>query len=275
MKIELLHDYFIDASARGYVLKQRKSGKTKDGQEIMREKKIGYYDNLTAALESFCRRNQTANLAICIHILRIMPIGWRKVTGEAAEAMKKLIEGGGSEWTEELFRNGSGYADPTAYKAMITMEEKIMEVRPYEIWRYTVGGNERIGVVASQFDRTISVMPLFESDFLGSVEVTTLQGPRYAHPIRMNFVPQGKLIEYVQDVPEAAVNDIMNLFHECYSEIIPETDDHAENICDPEMPVQDLRSNIRIPQTCSARLEGERREKEVYKASTRACWTSS
>ena len=58
MKIELLHDYFIDASARGYVLKQRKSGKTKDGQEIMREKKIGYYDNLTAALESFCRRNQ-------------------------------------------------------------------------------------------------------------------------------------------------------------------------------------------------------------------------
>ena len=58
MKIELLHDYFIDASAKGYTLKQRKAGKTKDGQEIMREKKIGYYDNLTSALESFCRRNQ-------------------------------------------------------------------------------------------------------------------------------------------------------------------------------------------------------------------------
>ena len=140
-----------------------------------------------------------------------------------------------------------------------------MEVRPYEIWRYTVGGNERIGVVASQFDRTISVMPLFESDFLGSVEVTTLQGPRYAHPIRMNFVPQGKLIEYVQDVPEAAVNDIMNLFHECYSEIIPETDDHAENICDPEMPVQDLPVEYPDTTDLQLQLEGERREKEVYK----------
>lgn len=165
----------------------------------------------------------------------------------------------------ELLRNGSGYADPTAYRAMITMEEKSMEVRPYEIWRYIVGENERIGVVASQFDRTISVMPLYENDFSGSVEVTTIQGPRYAHPIRMNFVPQSKLIEYVQDVPEAAVNDIMNLFYECYSGIIPETDDHAENICDPEMPVQALPVEYPDTTDLQIQLEGERREKEVYK----------
>ena len=100
MKIELLHDYFIDASARGYVLKQRKSGKTKDGQEIMQEKKIGYYDNLTAALESFCRRNQDSEFGDLHTYFADYAYRVERSNQKAAEAMKKLIEGGGSEWTE-------------------------------------------------------------------------------------------------------------------------------------------------------------------------------
>ena len=100
MKIELLHDYFIDASARGYVLRQRKSRKTKDGQEIMLEKKIGYYDNLTAALESFCRRNQESEFGDLHTYFADYAYRVEKSNREAVEAMKKLIEGGGSEWTE-------------------------------------------------------------------------------------------------------------------------------------------------------------------------------
>lgn len=171
----------------------------------------------------------------------------------------------------ELFRNGSGYADPTAYKAMITMEEKNMEVRPYEIWRYTVGENEKIGVVMAHYDAVIAVMPLFEKSFLGCVQVSTLQGPRYVHPIKMTYVLESRLVEYVQDVPEAAVNDIMNLFHWCYSEIIPKADVHAANSfgpCDLGEPGPILPpGNVEYPDNTELqiRLEGERREKEVYK----------
>ena len=94
MKIELLYDYFIDASARGYVLKQRKSGKTKGGQEIMREKKIGYYDNLTDALESFCLRNQDSEFGDLHTYFADYAYRVERSNREAAEAMKKLIEGG-------------------------------------------------------------------------------------------------------------------------------------------------------------------------------------
>ena len=171
----------------------------------------------------------------------------------------------------ELFRNGSGYADPTAYKAMITMEEKNMEVRPYEIWKYTVNGNEKIGVAMAHYDAVVAMMPLFEKSFLGSVEIPTLHGPRYAHPVRMTYVLESRLVEYVQDVSESAVNDIMNLFHECYSEIIPEADIHAANRfapCAPGVPGPILPpGNVEYPDNTELqiRLEGERREKEVYK----------
>lgn len=141
-----------------------------------------------------------------------------------------------------------------------------MEARPYEIWRYTVGENyEKIGVVMAHYDAVIAVMPLFEKSFLGCVQVSTLQGPRYVHPIKMTYVLESRLVEYVQDVPEVAVNDIMNLFYECYSEILPKADVHAENICDPKMPAQVLPVEYPDNTELQIRLEGERREKEVYK----------
>lgn len=99
MKIELLHDYFIDASAKGCILKQRKAGKTKDGQEIMQEKKIGYYDNLTAALESFCRRNQDSEFGDLHTYFADYAYRVEKSNQKTVEELKKLIEG-------EL--NGSG-----------------------------------------------------------------------------------------------------------------------------------------------------------------------
>lgn len=173
----------------------------------------------------------------------------------------------------ELFRNGSGYADPTAYNAMITMEEKNMEVRPYEIWRYAVGENEKIGVAMAHYDAVVAVMPLFEKSFLGSVEISTLQGPRYVHPVKMTYVLESRLVEYVQDVPEVAVNDIMNIFSEVYSEIwtaettLPEGAEScgydAPGETGPILPP----GNIEYPDNTELqiRLEGERREKEVYK----------
>ena len=98
-KIELLHDYFIDDSARGYILKRRSRGKTRDGQEVMREKKIGYYDSLTAALKSFCRLNQDSEFGDLHTYFADYAYRVEKSNQKTVEELKKLIEG-------EL--NGSG-----------------------------------------------------------------------------------------------------------------------------------------------------------------------
>lgn len=92
MKIELLHHYFIEASAKGYILKQRKAGKTKEGQDVMREKKIGCYDNLTAALESFCRRNQDSEFGDLHTYFADYAYRVERSNREAAEEIRKILE---------------------------------------------------------------------------------------------------------------------------------------------------------------------------------------
>ena len=171
----------------------------------------------------------------------------------------------------ELFRNGSGYADPTAYRAMIMMEEKSMETKPFEIWKYEISTGEKMGIVMAQEGNIISVLPLFDRSFAGGIEITTVQGVRFVHPIRMAHVGESKLISYVQDVPEDSVNDIMNIFSDVYSDVIWA----AESILPEDAESRGFGApgtilppgNVEYPDSTELqiRLEGERREKEVYK----------
>lgn len=172
----------------------------------------------------------------------------------------------------ELYRNGSGYADPTAYRAMITMEENSMETKPFEVWKYEISTGEKMGIVMAQEGNIISILPLFDRPFAGGIEITTVQGVRFVHPIRMAHVGESKLISYVQDVPEDSVNDIMNIFSEVYSNVIwtANLPEDAES-CGFDVPGETgpilPPGNVEYPDNTELqiRLEGERREKEVYK----------
>ncbi|HIT65950.1 MAG TPA: hypothetical protein IAB61_01705 [Candidatus Merdisoma merdipullorum] len=176
----------------------------------------------------------------------------------------------------ELFRNGSEYVDPTAYKAIVNvnMEKKNMETKPFEIWKYEISTGEKMGIVMAQDRNIVSVLPLFEKPFADGIEITTVQGVRFVHPVRMAHVVESKLISYVQDVPEESVNDIMNMFSEVYSDVIwaaesnlPESEESRgydnPGETGPILPP----GNIEYPDNTELqiRLEGERREKEVYK----------
>lgn len=174
----------------------------------------------------------------------------------------------------ELYRNGSGYADPTAYRAMITMEEKNMETKPFEVWKYEISTGEKMGIVMAQEGNIISVLPLFDRPFAGGIEITTVQGVRFVHPIRMAHVGESKLISYVQDVPEDSVHDIMNIFSEVYSDVIwtvetilPEDAGScgfdAPGETGPILPPGNIEYSDNTE--LQIKLEGERREKEVYK----------
>lgn len=204
----------------------------------------------------------------------------------------------------ELFRNGSGYADPTAYRAMITMEEKNMETKPFEVWKYEISTGEKMGIVMAQEGNIISVLPLFDRPFAGGIEITTVQGVRFVHPIRMAHVGESKLISYVQDVPEDSVRDIAGGFCKIYADVMfPPINfypcgfgpDDPGSQGEPGMPgpvgpkgisgdfeasqqyntgdivyIEHLGQFCRISdpkemETLRTEIEGERREKEVYK----------
>lgn len=173
----------------------------------------------------------------------------------------------------ELFRNGSGYVDPTAYKAMVNvnMEKKNMETKPFEIWKYEISTGEKMGIVMAQDRNIVSVLPLFEKPFADGIEITTVQGVRFVHPVRMAHVVESKLISYVQDVPEEAVRDIAGSFCKIYADVMfPPINfypcgfgpDDPGTQGDPGMPGPVEPKKL---ETLRIEIEGERREKEVYK----------
>lgn len=99
MKIELLHDYYINVSAKGYTLKKRYISEKKTGEKVTREKGCGFYSNLHGALDAFCRMNQDSEFGDLHTYFADYAYRVERSNRETVEAMKKLM-GGGSEWTE-------------------------------------------------------------------------------------------------------------------------------------------------------------------------------
>lgn len=101
MKIELLHDYYIDVTPTGYTLKKRYISEKKTGEKVTREKGCGYYSELDGALEAFCQMNQDSEFGdlhtyFADYVYRV-----EKSNRKAVEEMRKLIESSGG-------LNGSG-----------------------------------------------------------------------------------------------------------------------------------------------------------------------
>ena len=108
------------------------------------------------------------------------------------------------------YLNGSGYPDPTAYRAMKRMEDKSMNVNRGEIWKYMAGENEREGVVVGYDNATVAMYPLLDIDLGGCIEIVTRAGVKYIHPLRFGYTTGKKLVEYVQDVSGDTMYEIEN-----------------------------------------------------------------
>ena len=106
------------------------------------------------------------------------------------------------------YLNGSGYPDPTAYRAIQRMEDKEMEARSGELWRYAAGTVEREGVVVGTDDIVVTLLPLLDICYDGAVEVVTSEGVKYVQPLRLSYTTQKKLLDYLRDVPEDTMRDI-------------------------------------------------------------------
>lgn len=94
MKVELLYDYYIEVTPKGYTLKKRYVSEKKTGEKVTREKRCGYYSELHAALDAYCRMNQDSEFGDLHTYFADYAYRVERSNREAVEAMKKLIEGG-------------------------------------------------------------------------------------------------------------------------------------------------------------------------------------
>nr|DAV78358.1 MAG TPA: endoribonuclease [Caudoviricetes sp.] len=106
------------------------------------------------------------------------------------------------------YLNGSGYPDPTAYKAIKETEEKEMEARSGELWRYAAGTTEREGVVVGTDGFVVTILPLSDICFYGSIEITTSAGTKYVQPLRLTYTTKKNLLDHLRDVPEDTMREI-------------------------------------------------------------------
>jgi hypothetical protein len=106
------------------------------------------------------------------------------------------------------YLNGSGYPDPTAYRAIKRMEDKSMNVNRGEIWKYMAGENEREGIVVGTDGIVVTVLPLLDICFDGSIEITTSAGIKYVQPLRLTYTTEKKMLDYLRDVPEGTMLEI-------------------------------------------------------------------
>ena len=65
MKILLGNGYFVEIDSLNYTLKQKYTGKNKQGEEKEYEKTHGYFSNLESAIERYLKLNQNDLMADC------------------------------------------------------------------------------------------------------------------------------------------------------------------------------------------------------------------
>ena len=113
-----------------------------------------------------------------------------------------------------MFRNGSGYADPTAYKALSNIErDGKMEFKRGEIFEYAVKDDTRKAMVVSadfrKKDHMLSIIVLTDEQ-KGSVcvPITTGSGIMYADCGMVAFAQSDRFGNYLRTVKQAEMDQI-------------------------------------------------------------------
>lgn len=70
------------------------------------------------------------------------------------------------------------------------------------------GEVEREGVVVGTDGIVVTVLPLLDICFDGSIEITTSAGIKYVQPLRLAYTTEKKLLDYLRDVPKDTMHEI-------------------------------------------------------------------
>lgn len=113
---------------------------------------------------------------------------------------------------DELRRNGSGYYDPTAYKALknIEREEQEMEVRKGEVWQVEIGNSVRTVVVLAVHGSYSTVLTFSDEQRERRTVQLNAQGMKYTEPGMVSYKFHDAFDKFIRLTTDEEFADIMN-----------------------------------------------------------------
>lgn len=161
---------------------------------------------------------------------------------------------------KELFRNGSGYADPTAYKALTNYQkgESNMEFKRGEIFQYKIGYDYKPALVVSAdyraSDNILNIIVLSEEEKRDSVEIVC-RGVMYAD---CSFISYGYA---------SAFGSFIRMATEAEMEAIDAGIAKSLGIKRKTLEIErTIEKTVEVPvETSSAELASARTEASIYK----------
>ena len=112
---------------------------------------------------------------------------------------------------DELRRNGSGYYDPTAYKALkgIEREENKMEVRKGEIWEIEIGNQVRTAVVLATHGSYSIVLTFTDEPRERRTVQINAQGMKYTEPGMISYKFHDNFVKFIRLTKDEEFGNIM------------------------------------------------------------------
>ena len=183
--------------------------------------------------------------------------------------MKSTAWGGNDR---ELRRNGSGYYDPTAYKALRNIEREAnrMEYKRGEIFKYNTTGGEREILIVSSNERCEGyyLNALFLNDNASGNYVQIVCGDlRYADCDKVSLVTSTNMGEYIRTATESEMLQVDNGIIDSLGLVLSDETDTTEQLIEEkrksnakDVELKELRKKL---EERTIRLETER---DIYKA---------
>ena len=180
---------------------------------------------------------------------------------------------GASDMDYGINRNGSGYYDPTAYKAIknyMKCEEKRMELYSGDIFKNRLNnGSEKGFVIVSVHDKFSTVLMLSDNENLPfSIKCN---GMKYTDPGMLQYVYNDNFTEFVRAMTQPEIDELMkavidSLGYEApVKEVVKEVEVSKEAA---PAPVEFVRKGqFMIPETEALKedLTKAQAERDVYK----------
>ena len=125
----------------------------------------------------------------------------------------------------ELRRNGSGYYDPTAYKALknIEREEQEMEIRKGEVWQVEIGNSVRTVVVLAVHGSYSTVLTFSDEQRERRTVQLNAQGMKYTEPGMVSYKFHDAFDKFIRLTTDEEFADIIKQVSEALGLDIYET----------------------------------------------------
>ena len=169
--------------------------------------------------------------------------------------MKNTTWEGGND--RELRRNGSGYYDPTAYKALRNIEREAnrMEYKRGEIFKYNTTGGEREILIVSSNERCEGyyLNALFLNDNASGNYVQVVCGDlRYVDCDKVSLVTASNMGEYIRTATEAEMLQVDNGIIDSLGLVLSDETDTMEQLIEEkrksnakDAELEDLRKKLK------------------------------